>query len=70
MKSLSPAGDEVEEEEEDEEEAAERNEDKEDNTSAAEMTDAGACHNDAPSERQEAAESEGKLISSHFCTLK
>lgn len=61
MKSLSAAGEEVEEEEE-EEEAAERNEDTDDKNGATEMVvDAEAAgHDNASSERPEAAQLNGK----------
>lgn len=60
MKSLSAAGEEVEEEEE--EEAAERHEDKEDKNGATEMIvdPEAVCHDNAASERPDAAQSNGK----------
>lgn len=63
MKSLSAGGEEVEEEEEEKEEGtAERKEDKDDGNSATEMiVEAEAvCHDNASSERPEAAQLNGK----------
>lgn len=59
MKSVSPAGEEVEEEEE-EEESAEKHEDMGEKTCPAETIDDAECHDDATSETLEAAQLNGE----------